>query len=437
MKQNMKKLIISFATIATLFLVMAIYQSVVSSQTTPFELRQVLNALDALKTKKITVGKVIKDIDTRGVDFELTAIYEDILRKSGATNEIIEAIKKHTPSNSAPIQTSSPVVSKTVKLTVSTKIDEFGIVNANEIKNKLDSLYLALNNYSTATGYIVNFGTAKEKAARTKVFMAAITFRRLDINRVEFVNGGDGTLKTELWVTPQGSPKPPIQTPTNSDNPKTFKNSIGMEFVLIPSGSFMMRRESVRVEKPVHQVTISKSFWMGKTEVTQGQWKAVMGGLPKINITDDDVKWGSFTKVVLGKNKPISYVSWKDVQEYIKKLNTRGKETYRLPTGEEWEYAARADSTLDYVENLDSIAWFSKNSDEKLHDVATKQPNVWGLYDMYGNVSEWIQDGANYYAIIKGGSCVNSDLILRPAYGNYMGKDYYYYYLGFRLVRID
>ena len=176
----------------------------------------------------------------------------------------------------------------------------------------------------------------------------------------------------------------------SSSSSETFKNSIGMEFVKIPAGLFMMgSSDTGNNEKPVHEVTISKDFWMGKTEVTQGQWKAVMGNNPS-QFKD------------CGDNCPVENVSWDDVQEFIKKLNVKGEGTYRLPTEAEWEYACPVVTTREYSgKNLYEIAWYASNSDSKTHPVGQKKANVFGLYDMFGNVSEWTADWYGTYSIVN------------------------------------
>ena len=178
----------------------------------------------------------------------------------------------------------------------------------------------------------------------------------------------------------------PIITP--STDQKTFANSIGMEFVLIPAGEFDMgslSNEAGRYEQegPVHHVNISKAFYIGKYEVTQKQWRDVMGSSPS-----------SFK----GDNLPVEQVTWDDVQDFIKKLNEKdGGNKYRLPTEAEWEYVARAGTTTRYSfgddeSKLGDYAWYDSNSGNKTHEVGQKKPNPWGLYDMHGNVNEWVLD---------------------------------------------
>jgi formylglycine-generating enzyme required for sulfatase activity len=137
-------------------------------------------------------------------------------------------------------------------------------------------------------------------------------------------------------------------------------------------------------EKPVHEVRISRPFYLGKYEVTQDQWQAVMGTNPS-NFKGE-------------ANLPVEWVSWDDVQEFIRKLNAKeGGTKYRLPTEAEWEYAARSGSTTTYsfgndARQLGEYAWYSTNSGRKTHTVGQKKPNAWGLHDMHGNVWEWVQD---------------------------------------------
>lgn len=169
---------------------------------------------------------------------------------------------------------------------------------------------------------------------------------------------------------------------------KTHTNSIGMEFVLIPSGSFMMgaTQESEPAdgdEEPRHPVTISKAFYLGKFEVTQSQWVAVMGDNPS------EFK---------GDNMPVDNVSWDDAQSFLQKLNQmEGTDKYRLPTEAEWEYAARAGTETTYffgndTADLGDYAWYDDNSDNTSHPVGQKKANPWGLFDVYGNVTEFVQD---------------------------------------------
>ena len=133
-------------------------------------------------------------------------------------------------------------------------------------------------------------------------------------------------------------------------------------------------------ERPPIRVRIIRGFWLGKYEVTQSEWRAVMGTNP-----------AQFSGC--GPDCPVERVSWNDAQEFIGKLNARaGAARYRLPTEAEWEYAARAGTSGDRYGDLDAIAWYAGNSGRKTHPVGRKLANTWGLYDMLGNVWEWVED---------------------------------------------
>jgi formylglycine-generating enzyme required for sulfatase activity len=172
---------------------------------------------------------------------------------------------------------------------------------------------------------------------------------------------------------------------TTSELSDSYENSIGMKFVLIPDGTFEMGSPNGGDdETPVHQVTISQPFYLGTYQVTQAQWEAVMGSNPSRFKGD--------------ANCPVESISWNDVQEFIKRLNAKeGDNTYRLPTEAEWEYAARAGTITAYSFGadralLDQYGWYNGNSGGKTHPVGQLKPNPWGLYDMHGNVGEWVED---------------------------------------------
>jgi formylglycine-generating enzyme required for sulfatase activity len=172
--------------------------------------------------------------------------------------------------------------------------------------------------------------------------------------------------------------------------PKTFTNSsTGMEFILIPAGKFMMGSPSDEYgrydnESPYHKIKIDKPFYMGKYPVTQKQWGKIM---VEYNPTD-----------FFGEDRPIESVSWYNAQEFIRVLNQKENTyKYRLPSETEWEYACRAGSHTRYYfgdneSNLNEYAWYNKNACTETHPVGQKKPNLWGLYDMPGNVEEWCQD---------------------------------------------
>ena len=250
-----------------------------------------------------------------------------------------------------------------------------------------------------------------------------------------------------------------------------------MKFVLIPAGSFTMGSPSSETnrdgdEGPQHQVTLTQDFYLGKYEVTQGEWESVMGSNPS-----------RFKNC--GKNCPVEQVSWSDITQvggFLDKLNqarvgcdisglptdsTRYRPDnvpagcYRLPTEAEWEYSARAGTTTMFsygddssYSELGNYGWYGDNSSSQTHTVGGKSPNPWGLYDMHGNVWEWGYDwyGSNEYnngsqtdpsgtpsgsiRVKRGGSWGNGARGLRSAIRGDCGPGYRYGGLGFRLLSV-
>jgi formylglycine-generating enzyme required for sulfatase activity/serine/threonine protein kinase len=165
----------------------------------------------------------------------------------------------------------------------------------------------------------------------------------------------------------------------------TITNSIDMKLVYVPQGEFIMGSSKGRDEGPPHKVTISKGFYMGVCEVTQGQYKAVMGSNPS-----------GHTKFLMGGRLPVERISWDEATAFCNRLGRREGKTYRLPTEAEWEYACRAGSATRFSFGNGSVlseyAWYQGNSGGETHAVGQKKPNAFGLYDMHGNVAEWCSD---------------------------------------------
>ncbi len=220
------------------------------------------------------------------------------------------------------------------------------------------------------------------------------------------------------------------------------------EMVIIPAGSFQMGGRSGD-ELPVHPVTIGKSFALGQTEVTQAQWQVVMGNNPS-----------NFKQC--GPDCPVEEVSWNNAQEFIRKLNAKTGKTYRLPTEAEWEYACRAGGRHEYCgsDDLNSVGWYGAhatpvgNSQKTTSRVKGKQSNAFGLYDMSGNVSEWVQDlfsdnyqggpgdgsawerGGKPARVVRGGSWDLNPQYSRTAFRNGNSPGNRDFSIGFRLARM-
>jgi formylglycine-generating enzyme required for sulfatase activity len=256
-------------------------------------------------------------------------------------------------------------------------------------------------------------------------------------------------------------PKPPSPQPTPE-----WMTSIEIKFALVPAGTFRMGstdadQNAITNEKPQHEVRITRPFYLGTYEVTQGQYQAVAGQNPSYFKGSDDL--------------PVEQISWLDAVRFCNTLSERevrnpyyridgdavtiaGGDGYRLPTEAEWEYACRAGTTTrfsfgDDESALGQYAWYSANSNSQTHPVGEKQPNAFGLYDMHGNVWEWCWDGyaADYYQqapagdprgpgpaahrVSRGGSWNDDARRARSACRDKDSPGLRYYTLGFRLAR--
>jgi formylglycine-generating enzyme required for sulfatase activity len=251
---------------------------------------------------------------------------------------------------------------------------------------------------------------------------------------------GDETVEKTVTIYPN-------QTGTlHIDKKRPEAASWMPEMVFVQGGTFQMgSNDGEDDEKPVHTITLN-SFYIGKYEVTQKQWREVMGSdPPELYFKGCD-------------QCPVENVSWDDVQEYLKKLNARSGKIFRLPTEAEWEYAARGGNqsrgyTYSGGNNLDEVAWYDGNSGNKIHPVGQKRPNELGLYDMSGNVWERCKDwyGEDFYKtspaiepkgpstgsyrVLRGGSWYLNAQYCRTSLRGY-GPDYRLDYLGCRLVLV-
>jgi len=220
--------------------------------------------------------------------------------------------------------------------------------------------------------------------------------------------------------------------------------SICPEMVALQPGSFQMgSNEGNDDEKPVHRVSINYRFAVAKTEVTQAQWRAVMGDNPSM---------------FSGETNPIEQVSWNEAKDFIQRLNTKTGQSYRLLTEAEWEYAARAGTTTNWScgpdeECLSRVAWYDSNAGRRTYPVGQKQANAFGLHDMHGNVSEWVQDcydktykdaPSNIHAevtencsfrVLRGGAWEDVPWSLRSAMRTRIMPNAKHYSIGFRIAK--
>jgi formylglycine-generating enzyme required for sulfatase activity len=219
---------------------------------------------------------------------------------------------------------------------------------------------------------------------------------------------------------------------------------LGLELMPIAAGTFTMGSQYGDIdEKPETRVRLSKGFWLGKTEVTQKQWQAVMGNNPS-----------SFK----GDDRPVEQVSWEEAMAFCRELTERERAAerlpegyaYSLPTEAQWEYACRAGTTGEYAGDLEVMAWCGSNSGSQPHPVGQKRANGWGLHDLHGNVWEWCLDWYGNYPggsvtdpksaasgsnrVRRGGSWDSSAHNCRSAYRNWLEPGNRGRHLGFRLA---
>ena len=239
--------------------------------------------------------------------------------------------------------------------------------------------------------------------------------------------------------------QPPVKTVSIN-----VKDGINIEMVKVEAGTFTMgatselnkheltrddkirmffgitpeKKDSCRnVGKPAHQVTLTNDYYIGKYEVTQALWKAVMGNNPS-----------NFK----GDNLPVEQVSWNDCQEFLNKLNSITGKTFRLPTEAEWEYAARGGNKSRGYQysgsnNLSDVAWYGDNSGSKTHPVGSKQANELGIYDMSGNVWEWCQDRFGSYSSSPQNNPTGANGFNRVYRGGCWSDNVWYCYSSYRL----
>jgi formylglycine-generating enzyme required for sulfatase activity len=223
----------------------------------------------------------------------------------------------------------------------------------------------------------------------------------------------------------------------------------GSAMVRIPAGEFQMgSADGNPDEQPVHPVRITRPFEIGKYEITQAQWEGVMRDAhmkPEVKTNFSNFQ---------GLSLPVESVTWDDAQDFLKRLNARDpSHTYRLPTEAEWEYACRGGSGKGAKPKLDAEAWYEMNSQKLTHPAGTKQPDSLGLFDMLGNVAEWVQDwyGRDYYGqspeadpqgpdsgsyrVYRGGGWFDPAKNLRAAYRGFDFPSNKVYNVGFRIVR--
>ncbi len=258
----------------------------------------------------------------------------------------------------------------------------------------------------------------------------------------------EGTATITVQSVSNSSIKATCQVTVSVDRTFTV-GGVTFRMKLVEAGTFQMGSTEYSSEQPIHSVTISKDYYMGETEVTQALWKAVTGYSP----TSGGSSWSSSSG--LGDSYPAYYISYEDVQSFIKKLNSLTGENFRMPTEAEWEYAARGGNkskgyTYSGSNTIGNVAWYDDNISSKTHAVKTKAANELGIYDMSGNVWEWCSDWYNTYSssaqtdptgpttgtyrVLRGGSWYNYATLCRCANRYYFTPSDRNHGLGVRLA---
>ena len=299
-------------------------------------------------------------------------------------------------------------------------------------------------------GYESEEGTVKLKASAPSNLQITLTKETIEESSVN-----ETSQRSQKRVNQQAEVNLSQPTITNqvtssvASNSNTIsisvKDGVSIDMVKVEAGTFMMGATSEMKdpdidEKPVHQVTLTNDYYMGKYEVTQALWEAVMGSNPS---------------KYKGDNLPVESVSWNDCQEFISRLNSLTVRKFRLPTEAEWEYAARGGKKSRSYQysgssNISDVAWYDENCGSTTRAVGTKRPNELGIYDMSGNVWEWCHDWYSSYSSLsqmnpigaisgacrvrRGGSWDNSVWYSRSSSRSYDTSDYSRINLGLRLA---
>lgn len=409
-------------------------------------------------------AELAEKVKQAGIDFDLTDDYLQDLRKAGAQDVLIQALRAARPKPLTREQVLQLVVGGVPSERASMLVKQRGIdfvpdqdyLETLRVAGAEEVLLAALRTAGEALtaeleietspnaevfldGQLAGRASAdgrfavkskpgihalKVSLAGNKDFQQNVTLIAGQVNKVAATLAELGPMPGTIKVNPKG----------------------GLKYVWIPPGTFAMGcspgdSECSNAEKPSHPVTLTKGFWIGQTPVTVAAYRRYVGTTGKAMPTAPD-----FNSGWSDEEMPIVNVSWDDSVAYCTWAGGR------LPTEAEWEYAARAGSTESRYGPIDEVAWYSSNSGRKTHDVAQKRANGWNLYDMLGNVLEWVNDwyGGYYHApsperdpqgpesgqfrVLRGGSCLNFPRHVRLSYRTRYNPGGRIYSLGFRCV---
>ena len=291
-----------------------------------------------------------------------------------------------------PYKTSITVESgKTQTIAMQAPTPQYGAINIQSTPTNA-MVYIDGKEIGTTPGIFKNILIGEREVTIKKEGYSSVT------NKVTIEEGKTTPKEFSLTKKTEQQPIAVTQSKENKTTTKDFTetiNGLNLQMVYVEGGTFTMGAtpeqgsDAYNNEKPSHKVTLS-SYYIGKYEVTQAQWRAIMGENPSY-----------FT----GDNNPVEKVSWYEAQEFCKKLSQLTGKKYRLPTEAEWEYAARGGKKSKGYKysgsnTIGDVAWYDLNSGRKTHPIGQKQPNELGIYDMSGNVHEWCYDwySSSYYS---------------------------------------
>jgi formylglycine-generating enzyme required for sulfatase activity len=425
------------------FVILIMFLAVVAQPALPQEANGPLGKDQVLDLVKfgLASGELAKRIKERGIDFEPTEDYLETLRKAGAQEAVIQALREARPQPLTREQVGKLVAGgvpsqRAVALVKQHGIDFVGderYLQTLRVAGGDDTLIAALREASAAaTGELVVLTSPNaevywdgELLGRADAQGELTTKSKLGAHALKVTLAGKKDFEQNITLAARQATKIQARLEDLPPSPGTVRENPkdGLKYLWIPPGTFMMGcspgdNGCFDNEKPSHQVTITKGFWLGQTEVTVGAYKRLAAATgrqmppePNFNGRMLNPGWGD-------EAMPIVDVTWDEAQAYC------GWAGGRLPTEAEWEYAARGGSTGAHYGDLDEIAWYADNSGSQrldsasilkaewanylkrlnengngLHDVGLKRANGFGLYDILGNVWEWVNDwyDQNYY----------------------------------------
>ncbi len=418
------------------------------------------------------VGKMLKDLgiaDSAGAAAAgsgVEALRSEILRTLSQLNDL-QKEEQDLKRQMEELRSPGGYLTKAIVMTLVTILL---IAIAAAGRSGIPLIFSIISSIYTIRSY-ATYGSLTARLAELESKYDTVETARVEMLAVHENGIGGHTIQTEARrkkaeVEPSGRGgvmvvESPYERGSGATADREITNSVGIEFVYIESGRFMMgspKMEKGRhTDERQHEVTLTRGYHLQKTVVTQSQWKAVMTAVPWEKWSFWALEKRPKLGVLEGDDYPAACISWINAQHFIERLNKKeGTNKYRLPTEAEWEYACRSGSSTAYYwgDRIDEdYLWYRGNTVSKVNPVGRKKPNAWGLYDMSGNVCEWCQDwyDGDYYdnspgkdprgprsgkfRVLRGGSWDYNPRYCRSANRLRLNPVHTYYDDGFRIVR--